>query len=125
MSDPTNEGTLTEAISGKWHRLEASIRKGTFLIELSDTLLLNVHVNTKSIDILTLDDQGVFRYLADLSFEMLDSEKKFMLHSLGIDHIHFNNRDIRVDNPNHELSTVFVQLSLEKRKQTEQKLLGQ
>src|SRR5690606_35878045 len=107
MSDFPDGSTLVEAITGKWHRLEQGLGKGTFLIELSETTLLNVHVNTKSIDIVLKDEQGVFRYMGDITFSGLEElEKKLMVHSLGIDHVHFNNRDVRIDNPDNKMSTV-------------------
>ena len=125
MSDFPDGSTLVEAITGKWHRLEQGLGKGTFLIELSETTLLNVHVNTKSIDIVLKDEQGVFRYMGDITFSGLEElEKKLMVHSLGIDHVHFNNRDVRIDNPDNKMSTVFIQLSHEKKEETKAKLMG-
>ncbi|WP_261305827.1 hypothetical protein [Paenibacillus andongensis] len=118
--------TLVEAVTGKWHRLEKGIRKGTFLIEFSNTLLLNIHVTNNNIDVLMKDNEDIFRHMGDLSFEGLDTEDhKFMFHSLGIDHVHFNNRDIRIDNPKSEISTVFVSLSHDKKIETITKLAGQ
>ncbi|NRF92689.1 hypothetical protein HQN89_16985 [Paenibacillus frigoriresistens] len=125
MNEYSDGSTLVEAITGKWHRLEKGIRKGTFLIEFSNSLLLNIHVTTNHIDVLMKDNEDIFRLMGDFSFEGLDTEEhKFMFHSLGIDHVHFNNRDIRVDNPKSEISTVFVRLSHDKKIETINKLAG-
>lgn len=64
--------------------------------------------------------------MVDLSFEGLDTEDHIlMFHSLGINHVHFNNRDIRVDNPKSEISTVLVKLIHDKKIETINKLAGQ
>jgi hypothetical protein len=123
MSEYSDGSTLHEATTGRWHRLEKGIKKGTFLIEFSDTLLINVHVNAKSIHLL-MRDGDIFRNMGDFSFEGLEDHRKFLFYSLGIDHVHFNNGDIRVDNPDCSMSTVFVKVSHDKRKETEDKLLG-
>lgn len=123
MSEYPDGSTLHEATSGRWHRLEKGIKKGTFLIELSDMLLINVHVNAKSIHLLMMEED-IFRYMGDFSFEGLEDHRKFVFHSLGIDHVHFNNGEIRVDNPDCSMSTVFIKLSHDKKKETEDKLLG-
>ncbi|MEK4427749.1 hypothetical protein MHB54_00665 [Paenibacillus sp. FSL M7-0802] len=123
MSDYPDGSTLNEAISGNWHRLEQGIRKGTFLIELSDMILLNVHVSSKNVDLL-VKENDVFRYMGDFSFEGLEQSKKFMFHSLGIDHVHFNNQNIRIDNPENTMSTVFVKLNSDKKIEELNKLKG-
>lgn len=123
MSNEPDGSWLYEAITGKQHRLEKGIETPAFMIELSDTLLINVHIAAKRLDIL-IKDQEVFRYIGDLSFSGLDEEGKLLFHSLGINHVHFNNRNIRIDNPECKMSTIFVKLSLDKKRETEKKLQG-
>ncbi|MFB9328457.1 hypothetical protein ACFFSY_21200 [Paenibacillus aurantiacus] len=125
MSQETPEFTLAETLGGKWRKLGPGVRAGTLLVEMGDAALVSLHISSQRLDIMLKDEQGVFQYAGDLTFEDLDTEGKLHLHSWAIEHIHMNNRHILIDNPHNDLTSLFVKISLAKRREAEQRFLRQ
>lgn len=124
MSDFPADFTLYETVSGQWRKLGLGVSAGTMLIQMSSNVLLSIHVSSKRIDLLLKDESDIFQYAGDFSFESLEETGKLLFHSWSIEHIHLNNDKVLLDNPTNELTNVFIKLSLDKRKETQQKLLG-
>ncbi len=121
MSEFPDDFTLAESLSGRWYKLGLGVRGGTMLVEMGDNILLSIHISSKRLDILLKDKQGVYQYAGDFAFEGLETEGKLLFHSWSIEHIHMNNQNVILDNPTNELTQLFIKLSLDKRKETENK----
>ncbi|MBB3110258.1 hypothetical protein FHS18_002325 [Paenibacillus phyllosphaerae] len=124
MSEFPENYSMQEGLSGKWYKLGFGVRGGTMLIEMGETVLLSVHVSSMRLDLLLKDEQGIYQYAGDFSFENLEREGKLLFHSWAIEHLHMNNHDLIIDNPTHEMTNLFIKLSLDKRKQAEDKFLN-
>lgn len=123
MSTNTPEYTLAETLSGQWRKLGPGVRAGTLLVEMGDAALISLHISSQRLDIMLKDEHGVYQYAGDLTFEDLDTEGKMHFHSWSIEHIHMNNRHILIDNPLNDLTSLFIKISLAKRRETEQRFL--
>jgi len=125
MSNFPDNFVVKETVSGQWRKLGLGVNSGTMLIQMSDKVLLSIHISSKRIDLLLKDDKDIFQYAGDFAFEGLEETGKLLFHSWSIEHIHLNNEKLLLDNPTNELTNVFIKLSLDKRIETQGKLLGQ
>ena len=123
MNEFPDDFTLAETVSGAWRKLGLGVRAGTMLLQMSEHVLLSVHVSSKRLDILLKDKQDIFQYAGDLAFEDLEEHGKLLFHSLCIEHIHLNDQNVWLNNTDNELNRLFIKLSLDKRKETDSKLL--
>ncbi|TYP72469.1 hypothetical protein [Paenibacillus methanolicus] len=125
MSQDTPEYTLAETLGGRWRKLGPGVRAGTLLVEMGDAALVSLHISSQRLDIMLKDEQDVFQYAGDLTFEDLDREGKMHFHSWSIEHIHMNNQHVRIDNPLNDLTSLFIKISLAKRREAERRFLKQ
>ncbi|MFC4101191.1 hypothetical protein [Paenibacillus xanthanilyticus] len=125
MNKDTPEYTLAETLSGRWRKLGPGVRAGTLLVEMGDAAMVSLHISSQRLDIMLKDEQDVFQYAGDLTFEDLDAEGKMHFHSWAIEHIHLNNQHILIDNPLNDLTSLFIQISLAKRREAEKRFLQQ
>lgn len=108
MGDFPDGSKLVEAISGKWYRFPGHFRKGTFLLDISDTVLLDVYKDAGRIDIYSKDKNDVFTYIGDVSFLSEDGLPTLHLHSPAIKQIHFRDKDHVISNDLGNILSIMV-----------------
>lgn len=72
---PEKNFALIETVAGKFVKVNPNVTRGTINIELSSGMLLLIHVHTKNIEFCAKDDNDIYDYLGDLSFESLEKDK--------------------------------------------------
>lgn len=63
------ETFLVESVSGKWVRLPSNFRKASYVLELPNGILLNVHASNGCIELYTKAEDQVYRYSGELFLE--------------------------------------------------------
>lgn len=60
---------LVESVSGKWVRLPANFRKASYVLDLPNGVLLNVHAANGCIELYTKAEDQVYRYSGEIYVE--------------------------------------------------------
>nr|WP_275422511.1 hypothetical protein [Paenibacillus mucilaginosus] len=115
---------MAETVSGTWRKLGLGVRTGTLLFQIAGNVLVSAHISSKRLDILLEDRQGIYQYAGDLAFEGLEETGKLRLHSWSMEYIHWNDPDVILDNPASDMTELYIKLSLDKRRETENRFLG-
>ena len=69
---------LLETIHGKWVKVSPGVKGGTFLLEMGENVLLSFHVSNKNIAFHAKDENDIYQYLGDISFEA-EAQKQLTL----------------------------------------------
>lgn len=123
MGDFPDGSILVEAISGKWYRFPPGFRKGTFLLDLSDEILLDVHMTSERMDIYAKDENGVFQCIGDITL-FLDDDGLPTLHlfSTSIKQVHFHDKKHVISNELAQITSVMVNMEHSQRAKWEEKI---
>lgn len=80
---------LVESVSGKWVRLPANFRKASYVLDLPNGVLLNVHASNGCIELYTKAENQVYRYSGEM---YLEAERKPSQHATKITYINESRR---------------------------------
>ncbi|XKH51362.1 hypothetical protein LG275_03955 [Chryseomicrobium palamuruense] len=116
MADYEDESNLVEATSGKWYRLAAGNRKGTFLIDLPNKVLLSVSVSLNNVEVFLPNEEGIYHRAGDVSFQLKDGIASIDLFSEALTEIQLERDRGTIQNTFSEITVVRNMLDLSQSK---------
>jgi hypothetical protein len=117
MSDFPDGSVLLEATSGRWYRVAPGAGRGTMLIDLPNEILLAINVSSKMIEVLIKDENEIFHRSGDISFENKEGENTIHLFFESLKELQLDHNGAKIENPFHEITSVFAKLDLKQAKQ--------
>ncbi|KLU61873.1 hypothetical protein CEB3_c17910 [Peptococcaceae bacterium CEB3] len=70
---PTENFTLIETVSGKWVKAQKETERGTFAIELSESILLIIYVSSSCMTLHIKDEDDIYTYVGDQTLKSSQS----------------------------------------------------
>ncbi|GED04328.1 hypothetical protein [Bacillus atrophaeus] len=110
MSDFQDGSTLVQTITGKWFRF-AKERDGAMLIDLPNEVILSIHPSSQMISIYLPDENKIYYYAGDLSFQNENGQTKVHVTSTAIKEIQLHSGG-SIENTFQDITSFFFELDL-------------